>query len=89
MIDVVQIVDVTVPTLTALTGFVSALAALSSSRHELARINTQAAITGIPASPGVTPTAIELATQLAAARAELARLASPPTPSPPAVPPAA
>lgn len=91
MIDLIQVVDVAIPSLTALTGFVSALAALVSSRHEVARINAQAVATGIPASPGATPAALELAVQLVAARAELARLSSPPaapsaSPAPPATP---
>jgi uncharacterized protein YoxC len=70
--DVNAAVTLIVPTLSAVTGLVSALAALNASRKDLRKIAAEAVRTGITAKPGVTTLAVELAMELAAARAELA-----------------
>jgi hypothetical protein len=62
-----------IPTLSAVTGLVSALAALNTSRKDLHTISTEATRTGISAAPGTTSVAVELAMELANVRAELVR----------------
>ena len=64
---------VIIPTLSAVTGLVSALAALNTSRKDLHTISAEATRTGISAAPGTTSVAVELAMELANVRAELAR----------------
>jgi hypothetical protein len=53
--DVVQII---VPTLSALTGLVSAVAALIASRAQLQKLASEATRTGVSASPGAMPLAL-------------------------------
>lgn len=70
--DVNALAAVIVPTLSAATGLVSAFVALNTSRKDLRKIAAEAARTGISGHPGGTALAVELAIELAAARAELA-----------------
>ena len=62
-----ELVQVIVPTLSALTGLVSAVAALIASRAQLQKLADEATRTGVSASPGAMPLA--LAEELKRARA--------------------
>jgi hypothetical protein len=57
-VSAADLAQVIVPTLSALTGLVSALAALIASRAQLQKLASEATRTGVSASPGAMPLAL-------------------------------
>jgi hypothetical protein len=66
--DASAIVTIVVPTMTALTGLISAIATLRTSRADLHKIDVQAQRTGISPTSDVTALAVRLALELATSR---------------------